>query len=148
MSIDKDIDFIAKHYRKGLFSVEPALFKVRGIRKRIWTFPKIAAVSSIIIAVGATAAILITNSYYSQDNETQVPVIEKASPALVSRVIDFDNTPLPMVIDRINKVYDVEVINLPANADEYYLSLHYEGNAKELVETINEILGTEMKIKE
>ena len=104
MSIDKDIDFIAKHYRKGLFSVEPALIKVRGIRRVIWTFPKIAAVSSIIIAIGATAAILITNSYNSQDIETKAPVIEKTSPALVSRVIDFDDTPLPVVVDKINTV--------------------------------------------
>ena len=148
MSIDKNIDFIAKHYRKGLFSIEPTLIKLRGIRKKLWTFPKIVAISSIIIAIGATAAILITNSYNSQDIETKAPVIEKTSPALVSRVIDFDDTPLPVVVDKINTVYDVEVINLPDNADEYYLSLHYEGNAKELVETINEILGTEMKIKE
>ena len=148
MSIDKDIDFIAKHYRKGLFSVESALIKVRGIRKKIWTFPKIAAVSSIIIAIGATAAILITNSYNSHDVETKGNIIEKTSPALVSRIIDFDDTPLPIVVEKINKVYDVDVINLPVNADDYYLSLHYEGNAKELVETINEILGTEMKIKE
>ena len=148
MSIDKDIDFIAKHYRKGLFSVELALIKVRGIRKKVWTLPKIAAVSSIIIAIGATAALLITNSYFSQDVETKDNIIEKTSPALVSRIIDFDDTPLPIVVEKINKVYDVEVINLPVNADNYYLSLHYEGNAKELVETINEILGTEMKIKE
>jgi len=37
---------------------------------------------------------------------------------------------------------------LPENAEEYRLSLHYEGNPVELVETINDILDIKMAIKE
>ncbi len=37
--------------------------------------------------------------------------------------------------------------NIPENADDYMLSLHYEGNALDLIDTINVILGTSMEIE-
>lgn len=148
MNFDKDIDFIARHFRKGLFAIEPTLYRIKGIRKKPLTIPKIAAISSIVVAIGATAAILISNSYYQKEIETEVPVIEKVSSMSVTHIIDFDDVPLTAVVEQINLVYDVEVDNIPVNADELYVSLHYEGNAMDLVETLNEILGTNMKIKE
>lgn len=69
-------------------------------------------------------------------------------PTQVVRAIDFDNASLTDVIAKINEVYGISVTNLPANADSYRLSLHYEGNVVELVETINDILDTELTIKE
>lgn len=146
--LQKEIEFIARHYRKGLFTIEPALYRIKGFRKKFWTFPKIAAVSSIVITIGATAAILITNSYNSSEIETEAPIIENISPALVSHVIDFDDVPLTTVVEQINLVYGVEVENIPINADEIYISLHYEGTASDLIETINEIVGTQMRIKQ
>lgn len=148
MSFDKDIDFIAKYYKKGLFTIEPALYRIKGFRKKIWTLPKIAAISSFIIAIGTTAAILITNSYHHKETRVEIPVIEKTSPMLVSHVIDFDDAPLTVVVEQINLIYGVEVENIPINADELYVSLHYEGTALDLVETLNEILGTNMRIIE
>ena len=148
MPFHKDIEFLAKHYRKGLFTIEPALQRIKGFRKKFWTIPKVAAVSSVLIAIGATAAILITRSYNLEEIETEVPVIEKVSPAFVSRVIDFDDVPLTIVVQQINVVYGVEVDNIPINADELYVSLHYEGTALDLIDTLNEILDTHMKIIE
>ena len=148
MSFQKDIDFVAKRYKEGLFRIEPALFRIKGFKKKIPTLPKIAAISSIVIAIGATAAILITNSYSRKEIPSEVPVIEKASPMLVSHVIDFDDAPLTIVVDQINLIYGVEVDNVPINADELYVSIHYEGTAADLVETLNEILGINMKIIE
>ena len=52
------------------------------------------------------------------------------------------------MVDKIEEVYGVEVTGLPENAEEYRLSLHYEGNPVELVETINDILDIKMAIKE
>lgn len=148
MLFHKDIDFIARHYRKGLFAIEPALYRIKGVRKKILTLPKIVAISSFIIAIGATAAILIRNSYNHKEKETEVPVIEKKSPMSVSHVLDFNDVPLTTVIQHINLIYGVEVDNLPKNADELYVTLHYEGTALDLVETLNEILETNMKIRE
>ena len=148
MLFHKDIDFIAKHYRKGLFAIEPALYRIKGVRKKILTLPKIVAISSFIIAIGATAAILIRNSYNHKERETEVPVIEKKSPVSVSHVLDFNDVPLTTVVQHITFIYGVEVDNLPKNADELFVTLHYEGTALDLVETLNEILETNMKIRE
>ena len=63
MNIDKEITFIAKHYKKGLFSVDPALKRIKKIKQGWWTLPKVAAASFLIVVLGATAAILIRNSY-------------------------------------------------------------------------------------
>lgn len=148
MSFKKDVEFVARFYKSGLFTIEPTLYRIKGFRKKIWTLQKLAAISSIVIAIGATAAILITNSYNSKEIGTEAPGIEKTSPILVSRVIDFDDAPLTAVVEQINLIYGVEVHNIPTNADELYISLHYEGTALDLVETLNEILGTNMKIIE
>lgn len=148
MSFHKNIDFIAKHYRKGLFAIEPALCRIKGVRKKIWTLPKIAAVSSFVIAIGATAAILITGYYNPKETGEEVPVMEKISPMSVSHIIDFDDVPLTTVVEQINLIYGVEVENIPVNADEVFVTIHYEGTASDLIETLNEILETHMKIME
>ena len=62
-------------------------------------------------------------------------------------MIDFENATLPAVVAKIKEVYGVEVVNLPESADEYKLSLHYEGTAADLVDTINETLGTDIKVQ-
>ena len=66
----------------------------------------------------------------------------------VVRAIDFDDTPLPVVVARIREVYGVDVAGMPADAAKYRLTLHYEGNVADLVESINEILGTQMTVEE
>ena len=146
--IDKEIDFIAGYYKEGLFNVGKALKKIRPVGRRVWTWQRIAAASFIIIVLGATAAVLIRNSYHSNPS---VEIENTVSPAIplesISKVIDFDDVPLPVVIEQINMVYDVEVTNIPQEANEYRLSLHYEGNVMDLLETINEILGINLEIK-
>ena len=89
--------------------------------------------------------------HYKSDVVAEPAVItanKPVAPTEVVKVIDFENTALPVVISKIKEVYGVEVINVPENAETYYLSLHYEGNAVDLVLTINEILDTEMRVKE
>lgn len=144
MDFNKEIEFIARHYREGIFNTETVLKKIR--RKKIWTFSRIAAASILLAVFGATAAIII-NSNNTENTENNVTVFPPEQPEFVVRAIDFDDTPLPVVIDKINEVYNIEVENLPRKPEKYRLSLHYEGNASDLIDTINDILGTEMKIK-
>lgn len=148
MEDNRDIQFIARHYRKGGFAVGAALRRM-GLKQSSWWTPLRIAAASLIIAVsGATAGVLIHEGYFTGERKTTaVHVDEQGDKSSVSRIIDFENTPLTVVIARIGEVYDVEVINMPDNPDSYILSLHYEGNAIDLVETINEILGTEMEVR-
>lgn len=149
MEENKDIQYIAKHYRKGLFATETALRRIKSTGRRWWTPAKIAAASVAIVVMGATAAVLIHNSSISEPPAPTEQVQPSVSPSVaVVRVIDFEETPLTVVVAEIKKVYGVEVTDLPENAAEYKLSLHYEGSAADLVDTINAILDTDMKIKE
>lgn len=154
MKDDENIKFVVTHYRRGCFAVKPGLMRM-GFRQATWTPVRIAASVAVVAVLSATAAIMITHRYFASSPETvsseqrsTLPQKEVKPAAVSVSVIDFEATPLPEVVAKIRDVYGVDVINLPENAESYRLSLHYEGNAADLVETINETLGTEMKIKD
>lgn len=146
--IDREIGFVAKHYKSGLFNADRALRKIKPAIRKVWSGQRIAVASCILLVLSATAALIIRNTYYSEKpveiENTQSPVLPLET---ISKVIDFDDTPLPVVIDQINLVYNVEIGNIPANAEDYRLSLHYEGNVVDLIDSINEILGINLKIE-
>lgn len=146
---NNDIKYIARHYKKGLFAVEPALRRINPAATKWWTRSRIAAACIGAVVLTATAAVFVHNSYFarpSSDTEAMQPSTLPASE--IVRAIDFENAPLPTVVQKIREVYGVEVIDMPADASEYSLSLHYVGSATDLVETINDILDTDMKIQE
>lgn len=147
MKEDKNIDFVARHYREDSFVAEKALRRIRPVASGWWTRSRIAAAAVVLLAVSATAAVIIGKSLSVADS---APVTEEQTvpAAEVVRVIDFEEASLPVVIKKIKEVYGVEISGVPEKADEYTLSLHYEGSAIDLVETINTILGTEMKVKQ
>ncbi len=152
--IDNNIKFVVRHYRRNAFAPRRAWTRM-GLRKQSGTrsILKIAAAAAVLVAVTATAAVLIRNAYFSFSSSTpeEIRNVQPAlqeSPLATVRAIDFDNAPLPIVIDRINEVYGIEITNLPADTGSHRLTLHYEGNAAELVETINEILDINLLIKE
>ena len=146
--IDSEIGFVAKHYKAGLFNTDKALRKIKPTIRKIWSWQRVAVAACIIIVLSATAALLIQNYYYSEKSidieNTQSPVVPLEQ---ITKVIDFDDTPLPIVIDQINLVYDIEIGNIPTNAQDYRLTLHYEGNVVDLVDNINEIFGINLRIE-
>lgn len=150
---NREINFIACHYRESLFAVEPALEKIRP-RERKWpSIRKVAAILIAVVAFGAMAAALIQNFASSPKPETETPVKEENTVAPVGtpaadsvKTIDFENADLAMVVETINSTYNVRVGNLPENAADYHLTLHYEGTATDLIETINEILNINLTL--
>lgn len=147
MSDEKEISFIAKHYRKGSFSVNKAWGAMDIATPAKWRRLRVAAAIAVVVVLSATAAI-IYNHYEPSISATPLEVsTESQSPIEVVRVIDFEETSLPIVVEKIKEVYGVNVVNLPEYADKYSLSLRYEGTAEDLLMTINEILDTEMTIE-
>lgn len=61
--------------------------------------------------------------------------------------LEFDDMPLSMVVKEIEKAYNVKISGLPADSD-IHLTLSYEGNAYELIDTINQILDTNLKVEQ
>lgn len=146
---DKDIRFVARHYRKGAFLVDKAWSRIGVGRRRWWSRSRIAAAVAAVVVLGATAAIVIRQYEPTPKQEiamTGEPSFEIRMEAV--KVIEFDNAPLSAVAEEIKKVYGIEVAGLPDDSDSVRLTLRYEGNVRGLIENINEILDTNLSIKE
>lgn len=144
----KEIAYIAKRYRNGKFSTDKAWKRLQIAPSYRWKRMRIAAALASVIVLSATAAMVWRNHNLSLDPQTKETVQPIQNPKTIVRVIDFEDTPLPTVISKIKEMYGVEVVNVPENAGDYRISLRYEGNAVDLVSTINEILETQMSVKE
>lgn len=144
---NNEIDFIARRYRKGLFSPEAGWRQLGIAPPTRWRRYRIAAAVSAVVILSATAAILYRE--YRADDAPQPDVSAiTASPMAEVRVIDFENAPLPDVITKIESVYGVKVENIPQSPEKYILSLHYEGTPDNLIAVINDILETRMTVIE
>lgn len=151
---DKDIKFVTHHWRKGAFSTDKAWNRLGIGRVSVWsgfrrTKMRIATAVAAVVVLGATAAIVIHRSTYAPAPEIETAMESSFETRVAAvKVIEFDNAPLSDVAEEIHKVYGIEVIGLPDDADSIRLSLRYEGNVCGLVESINDILDTNLKINE
>lgn len=143
----EDITYIAKRYSRGKFSVDKGWKRLNIKPVFKWSILKIAAAISSVVVLSATAAVIYHEYELKNSLERTIEEVIKPTQLEAVKVIDFENTPLTSVISKIKDVYGVEVVNIPDNAEEYHLSLHYEGNAVDLVATINDILDTQMSVK-
>lgn len=146
---NKEVDFIARRYKKGRFSPDAGWYRLGIAPVSIWKRYRVAAVVAATVILSATATILYRE--YRMDDVPQQTMPVKAqtiSPLAEVKVIDFENAPLPEVVKKIESVYGVKVEGVPASPEEYVLSLHYEGTPTDLISVINEILGTQMTVAE
>lgn len=144
---DKGIGFVARHYREGLFSVKDGWRRLGiGMSMRMRRY-RIAAAVSAVVVLSASAAI-IYHEYRGESEPQHVQTVQTVNPMAEVKVIDFENTPLPEVVEKIESVYGVKVMGMPESPEHYELSLHYEGTPTDLISTINEILGTQMTVTE
>ncbi len=144
--------FVSRHYRSGAFSRSDAWRRL-GIAQTAmsWRIGRTAA--AIVAAVVLTAsACMLKWGLPAFDRHPEAPtptVIESQAPAMpaaeISQKIEFNDAPLADVVARIERVYAVRVADVPEG--EYRLTLSYEGTAEDLIETINELLGTQMHIE-
>lgn len=149
---DKDLEFVVRHYRHDTFSTSAAWKRLgigRGTARRLYL--RIAASAAIVLALGSTAAILInTIGTDTPKEERPVPAATAtplpATPEAV-RVIDFSDAPLATVVEKIESTYGIKVEGMSEKNKDIRLTLRYEGNAADLLEAINDILGTHLTIK-
>lgn len=145
----KSLDFVARYYRPNAFRPDAELFRTQ-TRRPWWRRGAIAA--SVVAATLVASACFYTFVIKAPTpavEEVTAPAATAGAPAeeLSARVIkiEFSDAALADVVKEIEKTYGVEVTNLPESG-QYRLTLSYEGTATDLIETINEILGTEMKV--
>lgn len=143
----KNIDFIARHYRKGRFAVNEGWRRLGIAPVGFWKRYKIAAAIAAAVFLSATAAILF-NEYRIGHIEQPELTSPAVTPLAQVKVIDFENASLSEVVSKIEDVYGVKVENMPVSTEGYELSLHYEGTPRDLISVINDILGTQMTVAE
>lgn len=147
---DENIRFVARHYRPGAFNHKEAFRSIAGASRPWWRTRRVAAAAIAIVAISASAALIYTSTISQpvERPQTEVQSSEPVCATAVSHVIDFDNAALPTVVAEIEREYGVKVAGMPQNAADMRLSLHFQGNAKALLEAINEILGTKLTLSE
>lgn len=144
---NKEIDFIARRYKKGRFSPDAGWHRLSIAPVSIWRKYRVAAAVAATVILSATATILY-REYRMNDIPRQTVPVKNVSPLVEVKVIDFENAPLTEVVKKIESVYGVKVEGLPASPEEYVLSLHYEGTPTDLISVINDILETKMTVTE
>ena len=144
---NKEVDFIARRYKRGRFSPDAGWHRLGIASVSIWRRYRVAAAVAATVILSATATILYREYRLNVIPQQTVPV-ETVSQLAEVKVIDFENAPLPDVIKRIESVYGVKVEDVPSSPEGYVLSLHYEGTPTDLISVINDILETKMTVTE
>ncbi|MDE5572574.1 MAG: DUF4974 domain-containing protein [Muribaculaceae bacterium] len=143
----KDFDFVARFYKKGSFNKDVAWSRLGITTVSWWSRFRVAAAVAVLLVVSASAA-LIYHQYQLNVAKKQAVESVVLTPLTEVKVIDFENASLNEIVREIESVYNVKVENLPDTTRDYNLSLHYEGTPIDLIETINDILGTQMTVVE
>lgn len=146
--IKDSIEFVGSHYDEDAFDASRTLRSIGFEKRRAFRFnARNIAAAVATIAIAASACILI----YNTSSKVESPAVEQkvetktVSPVEISHKIEFNDASILTVAAEIEKIYGVEIENLPE--EDYRLTLSYEGNARDLVETINELLGTHITIR-
>lgn len=148
--IDESIDFVARHYDGTLLPKE-GWSRFSRTHRVAWLRHNVAAacIGAAVLVASAASIYYISTSEKSPEPETQEVTTVANTPAYEPYKvvkIQFADAPLPVVVEEIEKVYGVKVTNLPE--EETRLTISYEGNAFDVVETINELLGTNLTIED
>ena len=145
MKHKEEIEFVARHYQRGLFNTRAALMRM-GIRTgRRWSTWRIAASIAVVLAISVASALIIHRNITVGEQQPETSIAQ-TSPEVTVKVLDFEAAALPTVISEIQTTFGVKIGGAPSNAADLKLTLHYEGDIETLITTINEILGTELYV--
>lgn len=150
--IEESIDFVTLYYCKGAFDPDRSLRMIRFLPPVPWWRRRGVVAAAIGGALVASAAVFTYIVPEREDvdkvpTEQMVkPADESAAPVMEVKKIEFADAPLARVVDEIESVYNVRVTNVPVDGN-YRLTLSYEGTAEDLVEAINDLLGTGLAVE-
>lgn len=148
---EESIDFVSGYFEEG------ALMPREGWRRFLLTHRighmrrNIAAACIGAAILTATASIYyFTSSTHPQQQIKTERITTPSEPASAFEPmkmvkIEFADATLQEVVAEIEKIYGVKVGNVPR--EEMRLTISYEGNAYDVIETINELLETNLVIE-
>ncbi len=146
--IKESIDFVAKHYDAHAFSKKKAWMELVG-KRNLFFKPRIAA-ASIAACILLAASALIYNRITLSNRPTSpadVKTVEQPAQKTkdFSSRLEFTDASLKDVVKKFESVYEVRIVNVPDT--DIRLTLSYEGTAEDLISTINELEGTQMRVE-
>lgn len=145
---EEECRFVVAHFKEGAFRTKE-LFESRvAFRNRMRI--AIRWVAASLIAVTLSAAAIITHKIRSVELDKVTPeqcIVDKADNSKAMEIIhlEFNDAKLSDVIKAVEEAYGVKLTNVPD--EEIFLTLSYEGNAQDFIDTVNELLNTEIEIE-
>lgn len=146
---EESLRFVVSHYSDDAFSARRGWERL-GIQRESWWRRHAVAASVGAVVLAASAAITLWHMNDAQ--APSAPAVETVAPsapasvsATESRRIEFSDASLPEVVAAIEHVYGVKVSGHTDSSER--LTLSYEGSATGLVDAINELLGTDLRIE-
>lgn len=142
--MERSFEFVTRFYRHGIFQPQRKF-----VKESRWRGLAVAA--SITGAVIVAAACVLI--YVNRPEATPVSTTHESAsmvevpPEKVVKRIEFDDAPLTQVVKAIEDTYGVEISGLEDTDSNLTLTLSYEGNAIDLINTINELLNTNLKVR-
>lgn len=150
---DRQLGWVAKNYNASAFDRRRAWVRISialgqspaGLRRRRLRF---AAAIAAVVVLTASAAYIALKPESRPAPVSEPQNIERSVTTEMNRShrLDFSDTPLSQVVTKIETEYGVTVDNVPEG--DYRLTGSFEGDANEIVESINMLLGTEMEVVE
>ncbi len=156
IKFEENIDFVASHYSGEVFSDEQKredYCQITGKRLLPIYFTKrrsaaAVAVSVALVAIASSIAVYYSFVDKSPEEIDKRPVEQVESAVLPEQpdyaVVEFDDAPLAAVVSEIENLYGVQIEGVPEK--EMRLTIHYEGDVQDLVETINDLLDINLEI--
>lgn len=145
--LNESLKFVVNNYDDESFSKSRAWKKLMP-PVAFWNVRRIAAASIIAVVVTASAFIYHAAKYgdtpHTVPEKQETPVAPVRGKEFATR-IEFKDAPLKDVVNKIEEVYQVKIKNIPES--DVRLTLCYEGTAEELIDVINEIAGTDLKVE-
>lgn len=145
--LNESLKFVVNNYDDESFSKSRAWKKLMP-PVAFWNVRRIAAASIIAVVVTASAFIYHAAKYgdtpHTVPEKQETPVAPVRGKEFATR-IEFKDAPLKDVVNKIEEVYQVKIKNIPES--DVRLTLSYEGTAEELIDVINEIAGTHLKVE-
>lgn len=171
---DEEVEFVAKHYRKGAFQRVARFVMPDGLRRNPagsmeqdnmqhsegFVVPEALRrrrTARRWIAAASCAVVLSASAYFI--SQVAFKPVEKPEPSRVETVsvksvavepdairrIEFNDAPLSVVAAEVERVYGVVLENI--TDPDVRISISYEGTAADFVDTVNELLGTHITVK-
>ena len=140
---DQELRFVAHHYRKGLFSPEKALKKMRQPAQRIPLRRWLSVAASVLCLM--VFALMLTwqafNPTAPANSETPAATDEQAV-VLPAVGFHFDDVPLTEVLDQLGDYYGVK---LKATDTEKHLTGDFAADSLDtIINMIEEVLDVEI----